>query len=394
MTNTKIRIISESEEFESLSEVWDGLLRNGGDNNPIYLTHEWLLTWWKHFGEGKKLNVLIIEKEHQVIGVFPLMRTEYRIGPLKIRTLETIGAVNCNHIGLVRSGSSEEAVSAFLTYLEEEFAKGELVLRLTWVPDDSRFLDLLRRRISLSPNSLVMQEKVKTLAPYIILPSTWDEYSRSLSPNRRHILRRKLRYLERSHRVEYQTCTLENLDNTLSRFIELHESRWRASHVRGVFSDPQMAGFYRDIAKLFIKRGWLYFSCLIVDGELASVEYNFVHNRKFYCATAARDIRFSKYSVGHIHQMFLVKYAIEKGLREFDFLRGDEPYKFHWTESSRRYINFVIGKKGLFSGLRLKLMRAFLRLHEIKQYSLKEIYYTYLIRRRESKERKEMGVKQ
>ena len=103
MTDTKIRIISESEDFESLSEVWDGLLRNSGDNNPIYLTHEWLSTWWKHFGEGKKLNVLLVEEEGQPIGIVPLMRTEYRIGPLKIRTLETIGAVNCNHIGLVRS---------------------------------------------------------------------------------------------------------------------------------------------------------------------------------------------------------------------------------------------------------------------------------------------------
>jgi CelD/BcsL family acetyltransferase involved in cellulose biosynthesis len=89
--------------------------------------------------------------------------------------------------------------------------------------------------------------------------------------------------------------------------------------------------------------------------------------------------------------MFLIKYAIEKGLREFDFLRGEEPYKFHWTESSRKYINSVMGKKGLCSGLRLKFIRAFLRFHEIKQYSLKEIYYIYLMRRRESKERKEMG---
>jgi CelD/BcsL family acetyltransferase involved in cellulose biosynthesis len=352
------------------------------------------LTWWKHFGESKKLNVLLIEKEGQTIGIVPLMRTEYRIGLIKIHALETIGSLNCNHIGLIASGSSEEAVSAFLTYLEEEFAKGELVLRLTWVPDDSRFLDLLRRRTSLSPNSLVMQEKVKTLAPYIILPATWDEYFRSLRPNRKRVLRRELRYLERSHRVEYQTCTLENLDNTLSRFIELHESRWQASHVRGVFSDPKMEGFYRDIATQFVKKGWLNFSCLVVDDEVASAEYAFIYNQKFYCATSARDMRFSKYSVGHIHQMFLIQYAIEKGLREFDFLRGDEPYKFHWTESSRRYINFVIGKKGLFSGLRLKLTRAFLRLHEIKQYSLKEIYYIYLIRRRESKERKEMGVKQ
>ena len=394
MTDTKIRIISESNEFESLSEVWDGLLRNSGENNPIYLTHEWLSTWWKHFGEGKKLNILLIEKENQHIGIVPLMITEYRMGPLKIRTLETIGAVNCNHIGLVRSGSSEEAVSAFLTYLEEEFAKGELVLRLTWVPDDSRFLDLLRRRTSLSPKSLVMQEKVKTIAPYITLSATWDEYFRSLRPNRRHVLHRKLRSLQKAHTVEFRDCTGDNLENMLSRFIDLHERRWQASHVRGVFSDPKMEGFYRDIATQFVKKGWLNFSCLVVDDEVASAEYAFIYNRKFYCATSARDMRLSKYSVGHMHQMFLIQYAIEKGLREFDFLRGDEPYKFHWTESSRRYINFVIGKKGLFSGLRLKLMRASLRLHEIKQYSLKEIYYIYLIRRRESKERKEMGVKQ
>jgi hypothetical protein len=51
-----------------------------------------------------------------------------------------------------------------------------------------------------------------------------------------------------------------------------------------------------------------------------------------------------------------------------------------------------MGKKGLCSGLRLKLIRALLRFHEIKQYSLKEIYYIYLMKRREAKQRKEMGV--
>jgi CelD/BcsL family acetyltransferase involved in cellulose biosynthesis len=394
MTDTKIRIISESNEFESLSEVWDSLLRKSKDNNPIYLTHEWLLTWWKHFGESKKLNVLLIEKEGQTIGIVPLMRTEYRIGLIKIHALETIGSVNCNHIGLVRSGNREEAVSAFITYLEEELAKGELVLRLTLVPDDCEFLDLLRRRNSLPTSNLIMQEKVKTLAPYITLPSTWDEYSRSLSPNRRHVLRRKLRSLEKAHNVEFLDCTGDNLEIMLSRFIDLHERRWKYANVKGVFSDPKMEGFYRDIATQFVKRGWLHFSCLVVDGEVVSAEYAFIYNHKFYCTTSARDIDYSKYNVGHLHQMFLIKYAIEKGLWEFDFLKGEEPYKFHWTESIREYINFVMGKKGLCSGLRLKLIRAFLRFHEIKQYSLKEIYYIYLIRRRESKERKEMGVKQ
>jgi CelD/BcsL family acetyltransferase involved in cellulose biosynthesis len=393
MTNTKIRIISEFKEFESLSEVWDSLLRNSGDNNPIYLTHEWLSTWWKHFGEGKQLNVLLIEKEGQPMSIVPLMRTEYRIGLIKIRALETLGSLNCNHIGLTLSGSSEEAVSVFLTYLEEEFAKGELALRLTWVPDDCAFLNLLRSRISLPASNLIMQDKVKTLAPYITLPSTWDEYSRWLSPNRRHVLRRKLRSLEKAHRVEFRDCTGDNLESMLSRFIDLHERRWQSANVKGVFYDPKMEGFYRDIATQFVKKGWLHFSCLFVDNEVTSAEYGFIYNHKFYCVITARDIKYYDYNVGHLHLMRLIKYAIEKGLREFDFLRGDEPYKFHWTESARKYMNVIIVKKGLYPGLRLKFTHAFLRFHEAKQYSLKEIYYIYLTRRRESKERKKMGLK-
>jgi len=392
MTNIKIRKISESKEFESLSEVWDSLLRKSKDDNPIYLTHEWLSIWWKHFGEGKKLNILLIEKEGQLIGIVPLMRTEYRIGLLRISALETIGSLNCNHIGLIRSGSSEEAVSAFLTYLEEEFAKGELVLRLAWVPDDSRFIELLRSRISLPASNLIMHEKVKTLAPYITLPATWDEYSRWLSPNRRHTLRRKLRSLEKAHSVEFRDCTKGNLDDMLSRFIDLHEKRWQSANVSGVFSDPKMKGFFRDIAARFLEKGWLHFSCQFVDSETVSAEFGFIYNNKFYCATSARDVGYSEYSVGHLHQMFLIKHAIEKGLREFDFLRGVEPYKFHWTKSARKYMNVIIVNKGLCSGLRLNFIRTFLRFHEIKQYSLKEIYYLYLMKRREAKQRKEMGV--
>lgn len=277
MTDIRIRIISESNEFESLSEVWDSLLRKSGDSNTIYLTHEWLSTWWRHFGEGKKLNVVLIEKEGQIIGIIPLMVTEYRVGLLKIRALETIGSLNCNHIGLIASGNSEEVVFAFLSYLEEEFAKGELVLRLTWVPDDCEFIDLLRRCASLPTSGLIMQEKVKTLAPYITLPATWDEYFSSLSTSRRHVLRRKLRLLEKAHTVALQDCTGDNLESMLSTFIDLHERRWQSVDVKGLFSDPKMEGFYRDIATQFVKKGWLKFSCLIVDNEVASAEYAFIH---------------------------------------------------------------------------------------------------------------------
>lgn len=393
MSNTAIRVITESKEFESLSEVWDSLLQKSNDDNAIYLTYEWVSTWWKHFGEGKKLNILLIENQGQVIGIVPLMKTEYSIGLVKSHLLETIGSVNCNYIGLMPLENRDEAVVAFLDYLRRELGRSKLSLRLTLVPDDSKFLDMLRRHAPTFSKNLVMQETIKTLAPYIPLPATWDVYYRSLSQNRRWVLRKKLRFLEEEHSVEFQECTIDTPEDRLSKFFDIHQRRWQSANVSGVFSNPKMKEFYRDIASQFLKKGWLHFSYLNVDGEMASAEYAFVYNGKFYGATTARDIRYSKYSIGHLHLMFLIKDAIRKGLREFDLLKGDEPYKFHWTKSARKYMQIVIIKKGLCPGIRLKLLRAFLRLCEIRPYSLREIYFIYLIKRKDKEEKKRMGLK-
>lgn len=323
------------------------------------------------------------------------MKTGYRIGLIKIHALETIGATNCNYVGLIPSESREEAITALLAYLEEELAKNKLILRLDLVPEDSKFLDLLRRHGSLFSKSLIIHEKVTTLAPYIPLPKTWDEYHRSLGWRRRGVLRRALRSpLEKVHTVKFQEYTTDSLEEGLSKFFDLHQRRWQSVNVSGVFSNPKMKEFYRDIANQFLKKNWLQFSYLTVDNKVVSAAYDLVYNQKLYALTSARDLQYSEYSVGHLHIMYLIKDAIRKNLQEFDFLKGDEPYKFYWTKSARRYMQVIIIGKGLCPGLRMKLVRAFLRLYAIRQYSLREIYYLYRIKRREIKERKRMGLKE
>lgn len=392
MNTAKIRVVTEAEEFASLKAVWNRLLQRCGENISIYLTHEWLSIWWRHFGEGKKLNILLIEKEHRVIGIIPLMKVECRIALIRFHVLETIGSVNCNYIGLILPEYMEDAMTVFLAYLEEELVKNKLLLRLNLIPEDCLFLNQLQKHaVPLSRNMLI-QEKATTLAPYITLPATWDDYLSSLSRRRRKVLRRALRSLEKRYEVKLQEYTSESLDEGLSKFFDLHQSRWRAVNVRGAFSNPKMKEFYRDIASQFLKNKWLYFTCLTVDNEPVSIEYGFIYNQKLYNATAARDIKYSEYSVGHLHHLFLIKDAIKRHLREFDFLRGDEPYKFYWTKSARRYIQVMIKKNGFGSGLSLKLIRLSFRLREVCQYNLREIYSLYLIKRREKKQKKQMGL--
>ena len=392
MSSAMVRVVTEWGEFESLAGIWYELIQDVGSDNSIYLTHEWLSTWWRHFGEGKKLNILLIEKQGQVIGIVPLMRTEYRIGLLRVRALETIGSEYCNYVGLVRSGNGEEAITTLIAYLEDELVKNRLVLLLALVPEDSKVLALLRSGSHLLSENLAVQERVTTLAPYVALPATWDEYYHSLRRKLRQKLRRAFQSLQEAHSVQFQECNEDNLKYMLSEFFDLHRRRWGSVNTGRWFSDPRMRAFYEDIATQFIKKGWLHFSSLNIDGRMANAQYGYVYNHKFYAVTTARDTRYAEYSIGHLHDKFLIEEMIGRQLKEFDYSRGDEPYKFYWAKSARKYIQVLIIRKGLCTGIRFKFLRVFLRLYAIRQNGLRASYRLRLMRKRQEKEKKRMGL--
>jgi CelD/BcsL family acetyltransferase involved in cellulose biosynthesis len=393
MSRAKIRVVTELAELERLAKVWDDLREKSGDESSMYLTHEWLSTRWKYFGEGKKLNILLIERDRQVIGIIPLIRNEYRVGPLKIEALESITWTSSNYVGLMSPENREEVISTLLSYLKENLARNKLILRLSLIPEESQFLSALRRNMaSLSP-ALTFQERVRTLAPYIILPTSWDGYFNSLGWRRRRNIKGALRDLaKKQSTVEFKRCTADGLEEVLDKFSELHQERWRSAGLLSGFTDPREKEFYKEVSRKLLKRKWLYFSYMTIDNKIVSAVFGCVYNRKFYFIATARDIKYARYSVGHLHEMHLIKGAINQKLREFDFLQGDEPYKFYWAKSVRRYMQVIITKGGFLPRLRLKLLRAFLRLCDIRRYSLKELYSIYLIRRRERKEHKRMGL--
>ena len=115
-----IKTISDVKELESLAHIWNRLLQKCPNENSLYLTHEWVLTWWKHFGSDKKLNVLVLQKAERVVAMIPLMKVQYLAGLFRFHVLETIGCVNGNYVGFFLPESRTEATAAFLDYLERE----------------------------------------------------------------------------------------------------------------------------------------------------------------------------------------------------------------------------------------------------------------------------------
>ena len=166
--------------------------------------------------------------------------------------------------------------------------------------------------------------------PYLALPGTWDEYLSSLSANRRQTLRRRERNLERDHGVKLTDYGPENLADGWRHLVELHERRW-ATGGGGTFSDPRVERLHRTFAAELSRQGRLWLTTLDLDGTPAAAWYGFADRDTVYFYQSGRDPRWEEKSVGVALMVKMIRRAIERGYRRFDFLRGDEAYKREWT---------------------------------------------------------------
>lgn len=85
-----VEIIDTLEKLSLLGPQWHELLKQDG-NASIFLTPEWISTWWKFYGSAKELCVLVFKSSQEAIGIAPLMiSTIIRYGR-KQRLVEFIG---------------------------------------------------------------------------------------------------------------------------------------------------------------------------------------------------------------------------------------------------------------------------------------------------------------
>mgnify|MGYP000498213716 CR=1 FL=1 len=87
----QLKEITTQKDFYSLSTVWNSILKKSGSDS-IFFTFEWLYKWWEHFGQGKKIFILLAQDEDEVIGIAPLMIGKRKIlRYLPVREVSFIG---------------------------------------------------------------------------------------------------------------------------------------------------------------------------------------------------------------------------------------------------------------------------------------------------------------
>ena len=237
------------------------------------------------------------------------------------------------------------------------------------VPENSTFLATLREQYPSLAKTLFMKEKVVTSCSYIQLPATWDEYFSTLSQRGRRNLRRAMKMLQKEHVVEFKKYIGgEDLREQLEILFKLHLKRWEDSK----FLTPEARNFYIDVSKAFFQNKWLDLSFLKANGKAVSAFWGFNYNNMCWAMTIASDTDYSYFSVGQLHFMKLIESSIQNGQEIFDFLKGEQAYKFHWTDRKKDNIRVTITGRSLVSRCRAVLLQIFTKYNNIRTRSFRE----------------------
>jgi CelD/BcsL family acetyltransferase involved in cellulose biosynthesis len=348
------------------------MLKESTDNN-IYLTWEWLFTWWCHFGSHYKLKILLIRESGKIVGIAPLMLSKYGKGIFSVNVIENICAVNgCDYSDIIVDKNKPQALDILVDYLENLIRKNKVILRISNIPENSGFLLFLQKKYFSIPRYVRLIEHNTTSCPYITLPATWEDYIRTFPKRRRWHLKQKRNKLRKNHVVELVKIQDLKIYERMCFLFELHRQRWQGSSVSNLFTKPKVRQFYLDVSEIFHHNNWLDLSFLHIDGKPASGCWAFVYNGTFYDHTIAFNPSYSKYSAGTVHMLMLIEDAIQNGLKKFDMLKGAEEYKFRYANSKTVCSHLLMATPSIGGRYHVVLMQIINKLNNIRSRSLKE----------------------
>ena len=177
--------------------------------------------------------------------------------------------------------------------------------------------------------------------PVLALPGAWDEYLARLSGKDRHELRRKMRRLERElpGATAHSHGTVEDWDEAMSRFLTLH----RLSKVgKARFMDERMERFFRSATARLAAAGWARLWFLEHEGAAVAAFLCLEHAGRVGLYNSGFDPARAQLAPGIVLLAHVIRDAIERAFPVFDFLRGEEPYKYGFGPSPEDVLNVKV----------------------------------------------------
>ena len=346
----RVEVIETMPSFERLEQDWNAVYDVDPDAQ-LFLSHSWLSGW---LGWIAGPWFVLAAKASDAAGApyvaFLPLRISVKTSEIPFyNELNMAGNFAADYTGILcRPGFEHQAIPAFARHLKQ----------MSWAR-----LNLENARISEARYRLLMAHFPKAgflisqisrissvdgidnaLCPFATLPPDWNAYLDSLSANTRQKIRRLLKQIESSDEYRITVATPETLERDLDTLLRFWEIKWTPR--KGDLVHTLVRSNRAMLTRCF-KSDLLYLPTFWKGDRPLAALATLIDRRKrtFLFYMTGRDETFDGPPPGVLLHAHSIKYAIENGFAEYDFLRGNESYKYSFGVKERRIRCTVIGTR-------------------------------------------------
>ena len=303
--------------IDPVAADWDELARATGA--APFMRPGWVRAWWNSFGTGS-LEVLAARRGHSLVGVLPVVRRG-----------NVISSPTNWHTPLFGPVAADAEAECAL-------ARAVLATRARRVT-----IEFLPSRPGCSVPGLNGEyrrtERVVLRSPYVPIRGDWESFRAGLSKNLRSGLRRTRKRLEELGAVSLDLWEGgDDLELRLAEGFRLEGSGWKDRHGTAIRSSEATWRFYCDVARWASASGLLRLAFLRLDDRPIAFDMGLEQNGVHFALKGGYDPDFRQLGPGRLLMESVLRTCFERGLRSYEFLGGEDPYKLRWTEHRRELV--------------------------------------------------------
>ncbi len=273
---TTIRLITKTEQFQSLALEWDQLV----SPSPMQ-SHAWLFAWWKAFSPSPSssspnmsLHIMEMRDEYgRLFAIVPWYRKATLAGGTTLSFLGGMRTCSDFQSIICREGWQNVASDTLIQWLEGRYMDG-------WTGGNQSHWDLLDLE-GVSSGDPVMNRFIETLNArgHIVhrasqqntwrmdLGASWKDFLASQSKSQSSQLRNFINRFEKSSDYTFLRARdhQDQVDYYIATLIDLHQSRWKAEEHSGCFGQQSMRDFFTNAMRSLISTGTADIALLLLD---------------------------------------------------------------------------------------------------------------------------------
>ncbi|OHB77637.1 MAG: hypothetical protein A2W31_14840 [Planctomycetes bacterium RBG_16_64_10] len=339
--------INELNDLSGYRLAWDYLLRQT-PGASFFHTLDWLDVYWRHFGAGQRLRVLVVLSNDRPIGIVPLcVRTErYRAGPLRVLTYPLHDwATYYGPIGPNRTATLLTA----MRHVHQSPRDWDL-LELRWTDHEQH--DRGRTKWAMQAVGFGCDGQPWATTAVVRLDGTWDEYLASRSPKWRANRLRAERRLAQCGTVTYVRYRPPGaLHGDGDPRWDLWDAcqqvagrSWQSHSTSGTtLTHGSVRPFLAEAHAAAARRGMLDLNLLWLDGRPIAFGYNYHHEGSVIGLRMGFDARLAATGCGNVLQARMIQDSFARGDQRYELGPGTLRFKCRYgthLETCYRYTHF------------------------------------------------------